>query len=327
MAIQNFISGGFFGKLGQIVGQRWHNKRIMRTYVVPNNPRTPAQVAVRKEFATAVKLAQQAMNINKGDPAWKRDDMGEYSWRVGTAKRRLQAGMSEAQALPLYPDGYKKVTLIEEVYYEFEEEQPVFAFTNSTAFGPDSRKFLITLHHYDPANGGWVDRQYEVTANPGPSWEIVFPVAKTQMLPTGSWIEGATIDDGDFGMNAYEIPRTEVDEVDRPRRIIGINFVNVTWKTEELELEFAMDYDWPVPLPDIFLGLYWQHLGSMEKDGEWFEWLSAYGSTFSPSTAWDTGNQYPSGSYVTVDDLNLDMGLYVIGIPSGTWYITQPYSP
>ena len=26
MAIQNFISGGFYGKLGAMVGQRWRNK-------------------------------------------------------------------------------------------------------------------------------------------------------------------------------------------------------------------------------------------------------------------------------------------------------------
>jgi hypothetical protein len=25
LAIQNFISGGFYGKVGKVIGQRWHN--------------------------------------------------------------------------------------------------------------------------------------------------------------------------------------------------------------------------------------------------------------------------------------------------------------
>ena len=30
MAIQNFLSGGYYGKLGATVGQRWKNKQNLR---------------------------------------------------------------------------------------------------------------------------------------------------------------------------------------------------------------------------------------------------------------------------------------------------------
>jgi hypothetical protein len=106
MATQDFKDGGFYGKLGQLVGQRMGNKRIVRTYVVPANPQTPDQQANRAVFATATRLAQEAFNLNRGDPAWKGPATSEFSRRVGTALRRLHKGATEAEAFPLYPDGY-----------------------------------------------------------------------------------------------------------------------------------------------------------------------------------------------------------------------------
>ena len=58
MAVQNFLSGGYYGKLGETVGQRWKNKRTIRTYVIPRNPRTEKQQANRGLFANAVTFAQ-----------------------------------------------------------------------------------------------------------------------------------------------------------------------------------------------------------------------------------------------------------------------------
>ena len=54
MAKQNFLAGGFYGKLGAMVGQRWKNKRTIRTYVIPHNPNTPEQRKNRNGFAGAV---------------------------------------------------------------------------------------------------------------------------------------------------------------------------------------------------------------------------------------------------------------------------------
>lgn len=70
MAKQNFLNGGYIGKLGNTVGQRWKDKKIVRTYVIPANPNTPAQQTARQQFATANKLAQQAMNINGHTGVW-----------------------------------------------------------------------------------------------------------------------------------------------------------------------------------------------------------------------------------------------------------------
>ena len=106
MGFQNFVDGGFIGKVGNVVGQRWKNKRMIRTYVKGTQPNTPAQLASRELFRIANKLAQQAMNINGHTGIWDTTEKPEYAQRVGLAYKRLRAGIPPEQAIPLYPEGY-----------------------------------------------------------------------------------------------------------------------------------------------------------------------------------------------------------------------------
>ena len=129
MAIQNFLNGGYIGKLGQTVGQRWKDKKIIRTYVVPKNPNTPAQKQMREQFATANKLAQQAMTINGHQGIWDTSKVPEYSQRVGQAMRRLRLGYSEQDSLPLFPEGQSpaSVLAIQNVTYDAGNQSWTFA--------------------------------------------------------------------------------------------------------------------------------------------------------------------------------------------------------
>lgn len=106
MGFQNFIDGGFIGKVGNVVGQRWKDKRMIRTYVKGTQPNTPAQLESRRLFRIANQLAQQAMNINGHTGIWDTSQKPEYAQRVGLAYKRLRAGIPPEQALPLYPEGY-----------------------------------------------------------------------------------------------------------------------------------------------------------------------------------------------------------------------------
>lgn len=106
MGIQNFVDGGFIGKVGNVVGQRWKDKRMIRSYVKGTQPNTPAQLESRELFRIANKLAQQAMNINGHTGIWDTSQKPEYAQRVGLAYKRLRAGIPPEQAIPLYPEGY-----------------------------------------------------------------------------------------------------------------------------------------------------------------------------------------------------------------------------
>lgn len=106
MARQDFLDGGYYGKLGKTVGQRWKGKYYIRTWVKPKDPESPAQLYQRKQFALATRLAQEAMLINGHDGLWDTSKSTEFNQRVSLARRRLAAGKTPEESLPLYPEGY-----------------------------------------------------------------------------------------------------------------------------------------------------------------------------------------------------------------------------
>jgi hypothetical protein len=113
------MAGGFVGKLGATVGQRWRNKRTIRSYVIPKNPQTPAQRANRGKFAQAIHAAQEAIIFNKGAPCWDKIDVTEWQQRVSTAKQRIDSGVTGDNILPFYPDGYSPYITVTYAYYVF----------------------------------------------------------------------------------------------------------------------------------------------------------------------------------------------------------------
>ena len=103
MAKQNFLSGGYYGKLGQTVGQRWKNIRTIRTYVIPHNPRTPAQQANRGTFGTSVFYAQVAMQLNYKAPCFESTTQTAWNMRMSVARNLQSLGLAELELFPLYP--------------------------------------------------------------------------------------------------------------------------------------------------------------------------------------------------------------------------------
>lgn len=114
MAIQNFLSGGYYGKLGATVGQRWKNKRTIRTYVVPANPRTPTQQANRGKFADAVTFAQMGMQMNYYCTLFDDPNFTKWNYRMKVARELKNAGLSGLDLIPLYPISFNPPVLLTE---------------------------------------------------------------------------------------------------------------------------------------------------------------------------------------------------------------------
>lgn len=106
MAIQNFVSGGFYGKVGEFVGQRWKNIRTIRAYVIPHNPRTPNQQANRKFFGTAVPLAQLANSAYPKCPAFDTSTNTQWAYRMSIAKLAVEAGEQDVATVPIFPKNF-----------------------------------------------------------------------------------------------------------------------------------------------------------------------------------------------------------------------------
>lgn len=103
MAKQNFLAGGYFGKLGATVGQRWKNIRTIRTYVIPHNPRTPKQQANRNTFSQAVPYAQLGQQTNFGSVLFKDEAKTEWSLRMRAALENIKNGLRDVGIVPTYP--------------------------------------------------------------------------------------------------------------------------------------------------------------------------------------------------------------------------------
>lgn len=103
MAKQNFLSGGYYGKLGMTVGQRWKNIRTIRSYVIPRNPRTEAQQANRGLFGDCVFYAQVGMQLNYKAPCFVATDKTSWNYRMSTARSLQDLGLTELNRFPLYP--------------------------------------------------------------------------------------------------------------------------------------------------------------------------------------------------------------------------------
>lgn len=119
MGKQNTISGGFYGKVGALIGQRWHNIRTVRAYTKPTNPRTNKQQANRKTFADLTKNAQIGQSMNYKAPCFDTIDNSEWGIRMACASKLKKAGQSNLNLIPLFPYGYipqftiRKITLEE----------------------------------------------------------------------------------------------------------------------------------------------------------------------------------------------------------------------
>lgn len=115
MAIQNFLSGGYYGKLGATVGQRWKNKRTIRTYVKPANPRTEVQQANRNKFANAVTFAQMGMQMNYYATVFVDPNFTHWNYRMKVARELRNQGLTGLDLIPLYPNSFVPPILIQNV--------------------------------------------------------------------------------------------------------------------------------------------------------------------------------------------------------------------
>lgn len=115
MAKQNFLAGGFYGKLGAMVGQRWKNKRTIRTYVIPHNPNTPEQRKNRNGFAGAVQFAQMGMQMNYYCALFDNPNFTRWNYRMSVARNLKFAGMQDLNLIPLYPIDFTPPLVITQV--------------------------------------------------------------------------------------------------------------------------------------------------------------------------------------------------------------------
>ena len=152
MAIQNFLSGGYYGKLGATVGQRWKNKRTIRTYVIPNNPRTPSQQANRGKFADAVTYSQIGMQMNYYCALFDDPNMTRWNYRMKVARELKAAGFNDLDLIPLYPMSYTPTILLSDFTRSKVEGNTHITFSCQNLTSEVDRVFSIMFALYTEKN-------------------------------------------------------------------------------------------------------------------------------------------------------------------------------
>lgn len=149
MAIQNFLSGGYYGKLGATVGQRWKNKRTIRTYVKPANPRTEVQQANRNKFANAVTFAQMGMQMNYYATVFDDPNFTHWNYRMKVARELRNQGLSNLDLIPLYPTSFVPPTLIQSVEVSGIQGQKHITFAVENLNSNSDRVLSLMFALYD----------------------------------------------------------------------------------------------------------------------------------------------------------------------------------
>lgn len=230
MAIQNFISGGYYGKLGATVGQRWKNKRTVRAYVIPKNPRTEKQQANRNVFKDALPFAQMGMAANFKAPCWSLPNTTEWNARVSEVRKKQKAGASGLSLIPLFPDSFTPAYSITnyEAVTDYDPDNPVLLISGNL---PQTNRNMSVF----VANivGGVQQEPFYcsavLNAASTPQLEISLPAGK--QLNVNDWIVCCSIDDSDAQNDMVASSALQVN----PPQVVTKEF-NTTVTNREISL-------------------------------------------------------------------------------------------
>lgn len=106
MGKQNFIQGGFKGKVGNVIGAGWKDILTIRSYTKPANPKTERQKTVRNAFALKVKASQLANQCNYGSSLFTSTSNTSWGLRMAAASSFYAENKNLLEFVPLIPYGY-----------------------------------------------------------------------------------------------------------------------------------------------------------------------------------------------------------------------------
>lgn len=100
MGLMNLLKADWKGKVGQTVGAKWKNKSTIRTYSIPADPKTAAQLEVRaafKELTSYVALFS---------------DQIKYLTALDTSGMSVRNAIIKLNKAMVGPSGFDKATLL-----------------------------------------------------------------------------------------------------------------------------------------------------------------------------------------------------------------------
>ena len=213
MAIQNFVAGGFYGKLGQLVGQRWKNKRTIRAYTIPTNPRTPAQQANRGVFAEATRYAQMAMSMNWKAPQWDISEVPLWGQRVKRARDLLNTTENILDRVPIYPLDFVPEFGITNIYRTGTQTATSITFSVLGTLPVVDRAISVLVGYLNTETGLYDIELFSSTLIAGAESTFTLQNIDTSKITDDTIFSFCSNDDIDFSNEAVFCPQTTLSTV------------------------------------------------------------------------------------------------------------------
>ena len=329
MAFQNFLSGGYIGKLGETVGQRWRNKRTVRVHVPHNTSKTPLQMTAREQFKLANQLAQQAMNFNKGASVWQTPDNNEWSLRVGTAMRRIRMGLPSSECIPYYPDEKNKPFTITAVDFAVMSHFSACTFVNNTVAIPNNRTIRFSYHVYNISTGQMETRTIDKSFANGETFSMSIPNDDTFIWVHSSWVEGASIDNNQFGGIAITFQRQSL-AANVPLNInVPVTFSEPNYSIEENRVYIQANIpNTPFLFRDLFFYYnYTDENGNIRLAEIEAPFLTHGFHNYNLEEDWEEGHSYEEGSGIPQQSITFNEQFFNIVFNIEELTMEEPFSP
>lgn len=266
--------------------------------MIPANPRTEPQQNNRAIFSVANRLAQEAYNINKGSPLWDTSTMGQYPQLVSTAKKRLQRGLSETEALPLYPDGFTPNIILGNVSTNWGQWPLNFYLQAADPVFNEPRTMATIVHWKNEITGHWEDLEFDTLYGLGSFYYIRPPTNGIYSIPAGSTVIAASADDASHGGASVYLPEQFITQPSLPPISIPLTIASPIYDPANQVLYF--DVTGSTNIEDGYLDMYYHYYdpdsSSWEDDFSTLESDGIDSGFYIDTSSYD--KTFPNGSYI-----------------------------
>lgn len=131
----NLLKGLYRGKVGLTVGQKWKDKNVLKVYVIPEDPRTEAQVKIRQTFAKMTSFLALVTDQMKYLSSMNPKGMTIRNALIKYNKQQIIDDSWDPQTLLLNKGGMPKPTVASAVLNTTDKKIKVtFSVTDSTVY-------------------------------------------------------------------------------------------------------------------------------------------------------------------------------------------------
>lgn len=303
MAVQNFLSGGYYGKLGATVGQRWKNKRTIRTYVKPSNPRTEIQQANRNKFANAVTFAQMGMQMNYYATVFEDPNFTQWNYRMKVARELKDKGLSGLDLIPLYPTSIVPSVILQKFAIAKVQGKNHISFKVENLNGDTDRVFSLMFAIHDENDvflGYKLYLGYYYSSNKG---FMEVDVDDVKEINIHCFVRIVTNDDVDSVTDMIASPTLQIEKSGPTTQIFNTNIREVNKSTNGFTVSFEQPWQEGATVNYISVSASFVSSGTVtimpKQDNLSLVNNNGYCSVFVPYTTnggWELPC-FPSGSY------------------------------